>query len=81
MLSRDACAANRLQDMSPTLWAYMFLRFGDYDAFARRLCSESLPKYVLSTVDIKLCTRERLGFIVYVNKSHAAARRFYRNCL
>ena len=81
MLSRYACAANRLQDTLPTFWAYVFLRFGASDALARRLCSETLPLYDLSTMVRNRWCQERLGFIALSEKNRAAAQRFYCNLL
>ena len=80
-LSLDACAANRFQDKSSTLWAYVFRRCGGSGALALRLCSESPPRYCPSTVARNLSHQEGTGFITCFYKSRAAARRFYHNCL
>ena len=64
-----------------TLWAYVFQRFGASDALAVRLCRETLPRYDALTMDINIGNRKRSGFIACVNKSNAAARRFYCNFL
>ena len=76
MLSCYACATNRLQDASLTLWAYVFRRFGASDALARRLCSETLLRYHQPTMVRNPWCRKCSSFITYSNKSNAAARIF-----
>ena len=43
-----------------TFWEYVFLIFGAYDALARRLCSESLPRQVADALGLRFPTLWRL---------------------